>query len=241
MNRINEPEQFRSRITDWPIDERPREKFVQLGPDSVSNAELIAILLGHGTQQLNAVELAKKLLRAFGSLEALSNASMNELQQVKGIGPAKAVTLAAAFQLYRNLQKEMAEREIMILRDPAKVARAYQPVIGHLKQEVFYVILLNNKLERIQDFRVTQGTLDASLIHPREVFHPAIKYLAKGIIVLHNHPSGQRRPSQADIDITRKLVQSGKILDIPVYDHIIITFDGYFSFKENGLMDEISV
>ncbi|APF18635.1 RadC family protein [Caldithrix abyssi] len=237
MNRINEPQHFRARITDWPLEERPREKLMRFGADSVSNAELIAILLGQGTTRLNAVELAKKMLRAFGSLEALSNASLKEMQQVKGIGPAKAVTMLAAFQLYRNLQKEVAEREIVAFREPAKVARAYQPILGHLKQEVFYVILLNNNLERIQDFRITQGTLDASLVHPREVFNPAIRYLAKGIIVLHNHPSGQKRPSQADIDITRKLVESGKILDIPVYDHVIITQDDYFSFKENGLMD----
>ncbi|WP_456439133.1 RadC family protein [Caldithrix abyssi] len=237
MNRINEPQHFRARITDWPLEERPREKLMRFGADSVSNAELIAILLGQGTTRLNAVELAKKMLRAFGSLEALSNASLKEMQQVKGIGPAKAVTMLAAFQLYRNLQKEVAEREIVAFREPAKVARAYQPILGHLKQEVFYVILLNNNLERIQDFRITQGTLDASLVHPREVFNPAIRYLAKGIIVLHNHPSGQKRPSQADIDITRKLVESGKVLDIPVYDHVIITQDDYFSFKENGLMD----
>ncbi len=237
MNRINEPGQFRSRITDWPLEERPREKLMRLGPDSVSNAELIAILLGQGTPQLNAVELAKKLLRAFGSLEALSNASLKELQQVKGIGPAKSVTLLAAFQLYRNLQRERAEREVVSFHDPEKVAKAYQPVLGHLKQESFYVILLNSNLERIQDFRITTGTLDASLVHPREVFSPAVKYMAKGVIVLHNHPSGQNKPSQADIEVTNRLVNSGKILDIPVYDHIIITFDGYFSFKENGLIN----
>ncbi len=239
MNRINEPGAFKSRITDWPIDERPREKLMRLGAEAVTNAELIAILLGQGTTQFNAVELAKMLLRAFGSLEALSNASLNELQQVKGIGPAKAITLMAAFQLYRNLQKEMAERELVVFREPAQVAKAYQPVLGHLKQEAFYVILLDNNLRRIQDFRVTQGTIDASLVHPREVFNLAIKFLAKGLIVLHNHPSGQKRPSQSDIEITRKLVESGKILDIPVYDHLIITRDGYFSFKENGLLDNL--
>ncbi len=237
MNRINEPGAFKSRITDWPIEERPREKLMRLGAEAVTNAELIAILLGQGTPQLNAVALAQKLLRAFGSLEALSNASLKEMQQVKGIGPAKAVTLMAAFQLYRNLQKERAERELIVFSDPAKVAKIYQPVLGHLKQEVFYVVLLDTKLQRIQDFRITSGTLDASLVHPREVFSPAIRHLAKGIIVLHNHPSGNLKPSQADREITTRLVQSGKILDIPVYDHIIITFDGYFSFKENGLID----
>ena len=237
MHKINEPDQFKSRITDWPLEERPREKLLALGADAISNAELIAILLGQGTPKMNAVELAKLLLRSFGSLEALSNASLAELQQVKGIGQAKAVSLMAAFQLYRNLQKEKAEREIISFRDPASVARAYQPVLGHLMQESFYVILLNTKLERIKDFRITTGTLDASLVHPREVFNPAVKYKAKGIIVLHNHPSGQLTPSAADREITKRLVQSGKILDIPVYDHIIITYDGYFSFKENGLLE----
>ncbi len=237
MHKINEPDQFKSRITDWPLEERPREKLLALGTDAVSNAELIAILLGQGTPKMNAVELAKLLLRSFGSLEALSNASLAELQQVKGIGQAKAVSLMAAFQLYRNLQKEKAEREIISFRDPASVARAYQPILGHLMQESFYVILLNTKLERIKDFRITTGTLDASLVHPREVFNPAVKYKAKGIIVLHNHPSGQLTPSAADREITKRLVQSGKILDIPVYDHIIITYDGYFSFKENGLLE----
>ncbi len=237
MNRINEPGAFKSRITDWPLAERPREKLLQFGPESISDAELIAILLGQGTPQMNAVELAKLLLRAFGSLEALSNASLAELQQVKGIGQAKAVALMAAFQLYRNLQKEMARRDLIVFNDPQKVAKAYQPVLGHLKQESFYVVLLDSKLQRIQDFRVTTGTLDASLVSPREVFSPAIRFMAKGIIVLHNHPSGNVRPSQADIDITRKLQQSGQILDIPVYDHLIITFNGYFSFKENGLMN----
>ncbi len=237
MHKINEPDQFKSRITDWPLEERPREKLLALGADAISNAELIAILLGQGTPKMNAVELAKLLLRSFGSLEALSNASLAELQQVKGIGQAKAVSLMAAFQLYRNLQKEKAEREIISFRDPASVAKAYQPVFGHLMQESFYVILLNTKLERIKDFRITTGTLDASLVHPREVFNPAVKYKAKGIIVLHNHPSGQLTPSAADREITKRLVQSGKILDIPVYDHIIITYDGYFSFKENGLLE----
>ena len=237
MHKINEPDQFKSRITDWPLEERPREKLLALGADAISNAELIAILLGQGTPKMNAVELAKLLLRSFGSLEALSNASLTELQQVKGIGQAKAVSLMAAFQLYRNLQKEKAEREIISFRDPASVARAYQPILGHLMQESFYVLLLNTKLERIKDFRITTGTLDASLVHPREVFNPAVKYKAKGIIVLHNHPSGQLTPSAADREITKRLVQSGKILDIPVYDHIIITYDGYFSFKENGLLE----
>ncbi|HHJ53392.1 MAG TPA: JAB domain-containing protein [Caldithrix abyssi] len=237
MNRINEPGQFRARITDWPVEERPREKLMRLGADKVSSAELVAILLGKGTPELNAVELARKLLRHFKTLEALSRASFKELQAISGIGPAKAVTLLAAFQLYRNLQKEQAENEVVRFTNPEQVAKIYQPVLGHEKQEVFYVLFLDAAMQRIADMPITKGIMDSSLVHPREVFHAAIRHMAKGIIVLHNHPSGNLQPSAQDQEITDRLVKSGKILDIPVYDHLIITADGYFSFKEAGLMD----
>ena len=177
MNKINESHNFKSRITDWPIDERPREKLIQLGPHAVSNAELIAILLGHGTAKLNALELAKKLLREFVSLEALSGASLEEMQKIPGIGPAKAVTLLAAFQLYRNLQKQKAENEIVSFRNPDQVAKIYQPVLGTMQKESFFVILLNSAMKRILDFEVSRGTLDASLVHPREVFNLSLIHI----------------------------------------------------------------
>jgi len=237
MNKVNEPQKFKSRITDWPIDERPREKLMQLGPQAVSNAELIAILLGHGTAKFNALELAKKLLREFKSLDALSGASLEEIQKIPGIGPAKAVTLLAAFQLYRNLQKQKAENEIVSFRNPDQVAKIYQPVLGSLQKESFFVILLNSAMKRILDFEVSRGTLDASLVHPREVFNVAVRNLAKGIIVMHNHPSGELKPSEEDIKTTERLVDSGKILEIPVYDHLIISENSYYSFRENGLIE----
>lgn len=235
-NKINEPQTYNSRITDWPVGERPRERLQKLGPQAISSAELIAILLGQGTSRYNAVELAKMLLRRFESLEALSNASLAELQEIKGIGPAKAITMLAAFQLYRNLQQEKAENEIISFRNPAEVAKIYQPIMGSSKQERFFVVLLDTAMQRILDFEVTRGTLDSSLVHPREVFHSAVRYLAKGIIVLHNHPSGRTQPSDADIEITRQLVKSGKILGIEVYDHLIITAEEFYSFKDNGLI-----
>ncbi len=234
--KINEPNAYKSRITDWPQDERPRERLEQLGAEAVSNAELVAILLGQGTARFNAVELAKMLLRRFGTLEALSGASLAEMQEIKGIGPAKAVTLLAAFQLYRNLQQEKAENEIVSFRNPAQVAKIYQPLLGNSKQERFFVVLLDTAMQRILDFEITRGTLDSSLVHPREVFNPAIRYQAKGLIVLHNHPSGQCKPSDADIKITKQLVESGKILGIDLYDHLIITADSFYSFKENGII-----
>ncbi len=235
-DKINEPQHFRARITDWPIDERPREKLKQLGPRSVSNAELVAILLGFGSSKYNAVELAKNLLRQFGSLDNLSRATISEMEQIEGIGQAKAVKLLAAFQLYRNLEREKAERAVVYFRSPKQVADIYRPVLGHLKHECFYVILLDAALKKIMDFEITRGIMDASLVHPREVFSPAIRNLAKGLIVMHNHPSGELKPSDHDIRITERLVESGKLLEIPVYDHLIITANGFYSFKEHGLI-----
>jgi len=232
--KINEPSAFKSRITDWPVDERPRERLIAKGAESISNAELIAILLGQGSTTENAVDLARKLLRHFGSLPALSRTSLSELQQIKGIGPAKAVTLKAAFQLYRNLQKEQADQEIPSFRNPADVAKIYQPVIGHLEQETFWVILLDNQMKRIFDFEVTRGLIDSSLVHPREVFNQAVRHMAKGLIAMHNHPTGNLQPSENDLKITRRLVESGQVLDIPLYDHLIITRDGFYSFREHG-------
>ena len=225
-----------SRITDWPQDERPREKLINNGPESISSAELIAILLGQGSVQHNALDMARHLIKRFHSLEGLAGASLTELQEVAGIGPAKAVTLLAAFQLYRNLQKESAEKQVLTFKDPAAVAEIYKPVLGHLKKESFYVILLDNAMKRIADFEISRGLLNASLVHPREVFNPSIKHSSKGIILIHNHPSGVLEPSVEDISITKKLVESGKILEIPVFDHLIITGNGYYSFKEHQLI-----
>ena len=237
-NIVHEPGQFKARITDWPIEERPREKLVRLGAASVSSAELIAILLGQGTPKLNVVALSQKLLRRFGSLEGLSEASLKELQELEGIGPAKAVTLLAAFQLHRNLKKEQAESRLVSFRNPAQVARIYQNVIGHVMQEYFYVVLLNARMERIMDFEVSKGSMERTIVHPREVFRPAVRNGAKGIILIHNHPGGVLEPSQDDLDITKRIIAGGEILGIQVYDHIIVTRNGYISLREKKYIKE---
>lgn len=234
--KINEPAAFRSRITDWPLTERPREKLMINGTASVSDAELIAIVLGQGTSKYNAVETAKRLIREFNNLQGLADASLDELQRVAGIGPAKAVKLMATFQLCKNLERNRAENAITQFTSPAAVANIYKPIIGFLNMEVFYVVLLNSAMKRIADFEISKGILDASLVHPREVFNPAIRYSARGIIILHNHPSGELHPSDEDIAVTNRLVESGRILEIPVYDHLIITGSGYFSFRENDFL-----
>jgi DNA repair protein RadC len=233
MDLLNEKTQYRARITDWPVSERPRERLINYGLDFVSDSELIALIIGQGSKKYNAVETAKRLLREFQNLEGLADASLKELQNVSGVGPVKAVKLIAAFQLGKKLEKNRAENHIVRFTSPSKVADIYRPLIGNLKKEVFYVILLNSAMKRIIDFEVSKGILDASLVHPREVFNPAIRHSARGIIVIHNHPSGDELPSDEDLTVTNRLVESGKILEIPVFDHLIITESGYFSFKEH--------
>ena len=221
-------------ISKWPEGERPREKLVMMGSDALSPAELIAILIGTGVGNSSALDLGKELLRKFRSLENLASASIIELDKVKGIGLAKAVTLKAAFQLSRNLDQEIARRKLNYVREPADVARIFIPLLGHLKQEVFAVALLDTAGKYLQSEKITVGTLNASLVHPREVYKSAIRHSAASIILVHNHPSGQLTPSSEDLRITRQLVETGKILDIPVHDHLIIAGNRFVSLKEEG-------
>lgn len=233
---IKEPVK-RLRITDWPEDERPREKMLANGADSLTSAELLAILIRTGSGKSTAVDLAKTLLNKFSTLDRLAAASVAELSSTKGIGPAKAVTLKAAFEISRKMALEKAGREFITFRQPADVANVFIPQLGHLKKEVFCVALLDNANKLIQTERISVGTLNSSLVHPREVFNPAVKMSAASIILIHNHPSGQLQASAEDLHITKQLIESGKTLDIPVRDHIIIAGDQYKSFMEEGWVD----
>ncbi len=221
-------------ITEWPENERPREKLSLLGPESLSAAELIAILITTGSGKSSALDLGKNLLSTFGSLEDLASASISELEKVIGIGPAKAVTLKAAFQLSRNLDQEIAQKKLHYVREPADVASLFIPKLGHLKQEVFAIALLDSGGKYMLSEKITIGTLNASLVHPREVFKIAIKHSAASIILVHNHPSGQLSPSGDDLRVTQQLVETGKILEIPVQDHIIIANKKYISLRDLG-------
>jgi DNA repair protein RadC len=221
-------------ITRWPQNERPREKLTSCGPESLSNAELIAILISTGSGTLSALDLGKQLIATFGSLESIAMASITELRNVQGIGPAKAVTLKAAFQLSRNMDHEIAKKKLHFVREPSDIARIFIPELGHLKQEVFAIALLDSSGKYLFSERITVGILNASLVHPREVYKTAIKHSAASIILVHNHPSGQLKPSGDDIKITQQLVDTGRILDIPVQDHIIIAGKKYISLRELG-------
>ncbi|GBD07601.1 hypothetical protein HRbin21_01431 [bacterium HR21] len=231
--RVNAPPTYRA-IREWREDERPRERLLRYGASVLSNAELLAILIGSGTQGFSALDVARELLDRFGSLTDLAARDVSELRAVRGMGMVRSIVLAAAFEVARRLQAEpFAARRV--IRSPEDVARLYIPRLRGARTESFHVLLLNAANQIVREVLVSEGTLTASLVHPREVFRLAITESAAAIIVLHNHPSGNSEPSAEDIAVTRQLVQAGKLLDIPVLDHIIIAGDSYTSLRERGV------
>lgn len=224
-------------IKEWPEDERPREKLFKHGAASLSDSELLAILINTGSGKQSALDLAKKLLREYRSMRNLSGLSVADLKQqkFKGIGKVKAAKIAAAFEIARRLASTRSD-DSKPIRTPDDVAKRYLPELRDLKQEIFMVLCLNSSNKIIQERTVTKGLLNSSLTHPREVFREAILENAASVILLHNHPSGNPEPSREDIQITKQLVESGKIIGISVQDHIIIAGDGFTSMVERGLM-----
>jgi DNA repair protein RadC len=227
------------RLKDQPVSERPRERLAALGADALSHAELIAILLRTGLKGANAVEVGKQVLQKFGTLQALAQASVVELQKVRGIGRDKAVTLVAAFALARKMAGEL-QAESPVLDHPENVVRLVREANLAKNVETLQVLLLNTRHKLIRVEEISDGTLDTILVHPREVFKSAISANAAAIVLVHNHPSGDPSPSDADIKVTRDLIRAGNILKIEVIDHIIIgratverTKD-YSSLKELG-------
>lgn len=234
--KIEEPTFYKTSIKEWPEEERPREKLQALGPAFLSNSELLAILFRTGSKQYTAIDLAKTILNNYGDLHTLAQLDFRLFYQLKGIGSAKALTLAACFEIARRIAALPGKQKLKIT-SPDVVFQRYGPQFSVLKKEVFMVLLLNSANILTGEHRVSEGTLNASLVHPREVFNPAITDLAASIILLHNHPSGETEPSLEDNNITRRLVEAGKLLDIPVLDHIIIGGEKYFSFKEEGMLE----
>jgi DNA repair protein RadC len=210
-----------SRLKDQPASERPRERLAALGADALSHAELVAILLRTGLKGMNAVEVAKQLLQKFGTLQALAQAGVADLQKVKGIGRDKAVTLVAAFALARKMAAEL-QYESPVLDTPEAVARLLKESNLSRQVETLQVLLLNTRRRLIRIEEISNGTLDTILVHPREVFKSAIAANAAAMILVHNHPSGDPTPSEADVKVTRDLIRAGQLLKIEVIDHIII-------------------
>lgn len=209
------------RIKDLPDRERPRERLVELGADALRDAELIAILLRTGLKGVSAIQIGEQLIQKFVTLDGLSRASLGDLRQVKGIGRDKAVTLIAAFKLARNMAKEL-RAEAPVLDNPERIADLLREENRVYEVEQFQVLLLNTRRRLIRVERITQGTLDTILVHPREVFKLAIAANAAAVVLVHNHPSGDPTPSEADIKVTRDLIRAGQLLKIDVLDHVIL-------------------
>jgi len=223
------------KISRWPKKERPRERLLQHGPQPLSEAELLGILLGKGTTKKTAIDLARELLDRYESLQKLFSRSPSELMKVKGIGSAKAAILSAAFELVRRFQSQGNIPKPSFKRS-LEVANHYLPLMRDLRKEVFRVLLLNRANRLIKEVTISEGTLDASIVHPRDVFREAIIEPAAGIILIHNHPSGNPSPSEEDLRITKQLVEAGRLLGIKVYDHIILAGESYRSLADEGLL-----
>lgn len=215
------------RMKEVPKSDRPREKLIKYGPDKLSNTELLAIIIGCGVKGLNVTELANKILKAFGS-DKLKDAKYSELEKIFGLGKAKACEIVACMELGKRLVKDKPAALIM---QPEDVWRELKDLRQN-KKEHFVIFYLDVHSREIKRETISIGTLDANLIHPREVFEPAIKNNSAQIIVAHNHPSGVTEPSGEDVEITKRLIEAGKLLGIELLDHVIIGINGFYSFKK---------
>lgn len=219
-------------VRDYPLEERPRERLIKEGADKLSNQELLAILLRTGTKNESVLQLASRVLKEVQSIRRLTEASIEELTSIKGIGLAKAVQIKAGVELGRRVAQKRAE--MFTISSPQDVADYLMEILSLEQQEKFYCLYLNTKNQIIYEKTVFIGSLNASIVHPREVYKEAIKQSAASIIVAHNHPSGDPTPSREDIQVTQRLVSAGEILGIECLDHLIIGDGQFVSLKEKG-------
>ncbi|OCT14932.1 hypothetical protein A8709_12425 [Paenibacillus pectinilyticus] len=222
-------------IREVPMEERPRERMLQLGAGALSHAELLAILLRTGTVSESAISLASRILSESGGLRSLVDMSKDQLTQIKGIGDAKALQIQAGIELGRRLAKSTYEERVTI-RSPKDIADLMSEELRYLQKEHFVCLFLNTKNHVIAQETLSMGSLNASIVHPREVFRAAIKRSSASIICVHNHPSGDPTPSPEDISLTGRLVEAGAIIGIEVLDHVIIGDQRFISLKEQGFM-----
>lgn len=222
-------------LRDVPIEERPRERMLQYGAPSLNNAELLAILLRTGARRESAVHLAGRLLKQCGGLRGLVDMTTEQLTELKGIGEAKALQIQAGIELGRRLAKSSLH-ETVTIRSPQDVAALVSEELRYLQKEHFVCLFLNTKNHVLGQETLSMGSLNASIVHPREVFRAAIKRSSASIICIHNHPSGDPTPSPEDIQMTKRLMEAGEIVGIEVLDHVIIGDQRYVSLKELGLI-----
>ena len=224
-------------IKDWPAEDRPREKLIDKGPQALTETELLAIVLRNGNASTgeNAIDQARRLLDKFHSLKGIDQASVGEITGVKGVGPAKAAQIKASLEIARRVGTQPWESG-QPLRSSEDVFHHFRDVLAREKREFFYVVLLNNKNRKLRDVKISEGSLTASLVHPREVYNPVIRESAAAVIFVHNHPSGDPAPSSEDIEITRRLKEVGEVMGVRVLDHVVIGHDRYFSFSDKGML-----
>jgi DNA repair protein RadC len=227
-------ERRRYTIKQLPPELRPRERLLEAGPSALSDGELLGLIFGIGSREKTAVELAGEVISEASGLLGLYDVSVHELMQVNGIGEAKACKILAAVELGRRIG-QVRNPGRPVISSPADVERLLRGRIANLDRENFVVVLLNTKNEVIETSTVSVGTLGASLVHPREVFKPAVRASAASVILAHNHPSGKVEPSREDREVTKRLGEAAEILGIEVMDHVIVG-DGYFSMKEHGML-----
>ena len=226
-----------SSIKNWPEDERPRERLIKYGEDKLSDASLLGILIGSGDHSTgkNAVDLSRDLLSVFTDFNRIDQASIAELCKVKGIGPAKAAQIKAALEVGKRMSSQSSGKKLKMTSSRCFVEH-FSPFMKNLKKEIVKLVLLNPKLVVIKDLTISEGSLNASIMHPREVMIPAIQESAASFAVIHNHPSGDPSPSQQDMEITHRLNKTGQIIGIKMVDHIIIGGNEFFSFADEGLL-----
>lgn len=223
-------------IREWPEDERPREKMLRQGAATLSNAELLALIIrtGDTVTKMSAIDLGRELIHRFSdNLRELGSANLSEITSIKGMGPAKATAIKAAFALASRYQARKLEH-LDRFTSPSQVFEYFHLEFRDSRKEYFLVLLLDGKNRIIRRVQVSEGSLNQSIVHPREVFNPAVKESAASVILVHNHPTGDPAPSAEDRAVTRRLKEAGEILGINVLDHIIIGENAYFSFVENA-------
>ncbi len=235
MKEEKTPNKTTNKLNQYPSELRPRERMEALGVEHLNDAELLAILIATGSREYNVLELSTQILQRYKGITGLQNLSLIELTELKGIGKAKATTILAAIELGKRVHiNSFANREV--IRNTTDAGVLLQHRMRHLDREHFAVMMLTSAKAIIGVETISIGTLNNSLVHPREVFKQAIRNSASTVILAHNHPSGDCTPSGEDIKITRRLVEAGKIIGIEVIDHVIVGEDSYYSFCENGLL-----
>ena len=223
-------------LKSWAVEERPREKVMANGIQYLSDTELLAILMGSGTRNTTAVELARNILGGIGNdLHELGRQSISDLQKVKGVGPAKAISIMAAMELGRR-RSGVPHAEKVPVKSSETIFKLFHPLLGDLEHEEFWLLMLNRANRVLGRFKVSQGGLSGTVIDTRIILKKALDNLSSSIIVCHNHPSGNKQPSDADVKITEKLKKAAEMLEIKLLDHIIIADKSYFSFADEGLI-----